>query len=249
MARLTFDLSVLRVLLVEEDTFSRELEKTALQELGISTINYAHDESEALDALVRGLPCDLIVFDWNMPLFDGAGLVGKVRKGWPGTPILMLTNNEGLDQIKMAQDAGVDGCLIKPFSLDKLRAAIQLALISKLTSGKSVAKPASKPADPELTTIAASIKSAIASAADTAQNGNDSLDTLRDANRLAANLSDQLTGFVGSLSSINQPQMDVIQLHVDCMQVVLTGNEELLAHETRNLIVDGLNLAADLVSN
>ena len=81
MARLTFDLSVLRVLLVEEDTFSRELEKTALQELGISTINYAHDESEALDALVRGLPCDLIVFDWNMPLFDGAGLVGKVRKG------------------------------------------------------------------------------------------------------------------------------------------------------------------------
>ena len=109
----------------------------------------------------------------------------------------MLTNNEGLDQIKMAQDAGVDGCLIKPFSLDKLRAAIQLALISKLTSGKSVAKPASKPADPELATIAASIKSAIASAADTAQNGNDSLDTLRDANRLAANLSDQLTGFVG----------------------------------------------------
>lgn len=240
MARLAFDLSILRILLVEDDTFSREIEVTALQELGVSKITTALNEVEALDALARGVACDLIVFDWNMPSFDGVGLIKKVQESWPGIPVLMLTNNEGLDQIQIAQNAGADGCLIKPFSLDKLREAIQLALIAKLTSGKqaTVSKP-----NAELDEILGSIKDVLAKPNGTGKAAPE------ETNKLAATVSNLLDGFVASLGRINQSQMEVIRLHADCLNAVLSGREDLLDHETQNLIVDGLNLAVDLVSD
>ena len=249
MARLAFDLSVLRVLLVEDDTFARELEKTALQHLGVSRITVAEDGAKALDALKRGIACDLIVSDWNMPNFDGLQLLKAVRKDWPGIAFLMVTNTETLDQIKVATKAGVDGYLIKPFSLDKLREAVQLALIGKLTAGKPVqAKGAAAPrAIPELDKVAASIRKALARPK-TKLKINGGPYTLEDAHKLAEKLSNQLTGFVGSLDATGPEQLEVIRLHVDCMRAVLSGREDLLALETRNLIVDGLSFAAELVS-
>lgn len=246
MARLAFDLSVLRVLLVEDDTFARELEKTALQHLGITRITIAKDGAEALDALQRGVGCDLVVSDWNMPDFDGLELFKAVRERWPGNAFLMLTNNEAIDQIKTAVAAGVHGYLIKPFSLAKLREAIQLALISKLTrAGKDTARA---PMDnPELEKITHSILSVIEEPVKKKKSNGSSKNT-QDANKLAEKLSGQLTGFVGSLAATDSQQLAVIQLHVDCLRAVLSGREDLLAHETQNQIVDGLSLAVDLVT-
>lgn len=246
MARLAFDLSVLRVLLVEDDTFARELEKTALQHLGIERITVAEDGALALDALKRGIACDLIVSDWNMPNFDGLQLLKAVRKSWPGIAFLMVTNTETLDQIKVATKAGVDGYLIKPFSLDKLREAIQLALIGKLTAVRK-GTPARRK-NPQLDKVTASIRKAIAEPK-TNPKANGGPETLQDAHKLAGRLSDQLSGFMGSLDGTGPEQLEVIRLHVDCMRAVLSGREDLLAHETRNLIVDGLSFAAELVSD
>lgn len=246
MARLAFDLSILRVLLVEDDTFAREIEKTALLELGVSKVEVAIDTSEALDALARGVACDLIVADWNMPAFDGIALVNAVHRDHPGLSILMLTNNEGLDQIRAARDAGVDGCIIKPFSLAKLREAIQLALVSRFTR-TSPTTDDDRPVDPALDKVTTSIRDVIA---DTAKRNTDTveLDVLRDASKFAAKISRQLDHFVASSGAMNAQQLAIVRLHVDCVQAVLTGRSELLAHETQNLIVDGLSFAADLVS-
>lgn len=245
MARLAFDLSVLRVLLVEDDTFSRELELTALRQLGIDRITVAEDGALALDALKRGIACDLVVSDWNMPNFDGLQLFEAVRQGWPGTAFLMVTNTESLDDIRKASAAGVDGYLIKPFSLDKLRESIQLALIGKLTPGRRGTAP--RPVNPELEEVTATIRKAIAEPA-MQPNASGDPDTFRDAHKLAGKLSAQLNGFMGSLDGTGPEQLEVIRLHVDCMHAVLSGREDLLVFETRNLIVDGLSFAADLVS-
>ena len=134
MAKLSFDVSKLRVLLIEDDAFAREQELTALKHIGIKLINVAEDGSEALEQLAGGTSCDLIVSDWNMPNFDGLQLLKEVRKRWPGIAFLMVTNNESEDQIKTAMDAGANGYLLKPFSLDKLRETIQVALAGKLTA-------------------------------------------------------------------------------------------------------------------
>lgn len=245
MARLAFDLSILRVLLVEDDTFAREFEKTALLELGVANVNLAKDKTDALDALTRGIGCDLIVADWNMPAFDGAALVREVHRDHPGLSILMLTNNDGLDHIRAADDAGVDGCLIKPFSLAKLREAIQLALVSRLT--RMTPGEDDNNVDPALVKVMASVREAIA-------NGNNGKrtdaepDQFRDATKFAGRISQQLGAFVSSNRAMNPNQLDVVQLHIDCVQAVLSVRPELLAHETQNLIVDGLSFAADLAS-
>ena len=52
MARLAFDLSALRVLLVEDDTFAREFEVMALRQLGVEHVTMAEDGALALDVLV-----------------------------------------------------------------------------------------------------------------------------------------------------------------------------------------------------
>lgn len=249
MARLAFDLSIMRILLVEDDTFAREIEVTALQELGASKVTVAHDIGDALDTLHRGVPCDLIVVDWNMPNFDGFDLVKAVHQNFPGLAVLMLTNNEGVDQIKLAQAAGVDGCLIKPFSLDKLREAIQLALISRLTGSDDITAR-DHPENPELDEITTTIRSAITpdETKGTPERA-DASEAQQDANNFANKLSNQLDEFIGSLDIVNVHQADIIRLHVECLQAVLSSRPEALGHETHNLIVDGLSLAADLVTN
>ena len=255
MARLAFDLSVLRVLLVEDDTFARELATTALRQIGIKRIVIASDGAEARDALERGAAFDLVMSDWNMPHFDGIDLVKAVRGRWPDLPFLMVTNNEALDQVSTAIDAGVDGGLVKPYSLDKLREVMQMSLVTRLTAS-GVISPAGRggsPANPELKDIAATIRDAIAppagvAAAPSASGNGASPEAVQDANRFAERLSDQLTGFVDTLDAVDGNQLDVIRLHVDCVRAVLSGRQDLLTHETRNLIVDGLGFAIDLVS-
>ncbi len=246
MARLAFDLSILRILLVEDDTFARELEKTALLELGVANVHISRDTAEALDALERGVPCDLIVADWNMLAFDGRELVTMVHARWPGLSILMLTNNEGLEGIQAARDAGVDGCLIKPFSLAKLREAIQLALVTRLTR-IDPAEAAGTVIDPQLTELSETIRKTLA-AANAAGNTDTDPKTLADANRFADRLTRQLDDFIGDLGPGAGSRMVVAQLHLDCLRAVLSGRPDLLDHETQNLIVDGLSFAADLVA-
>lgn len=249
MARLTFDLSVLRVLLVQDDTFSRELEKTALQQLGVGGLTIARDWAEALDILKR-VRCDLLISDWSMPGLEGTAFIRDVRAGWPGLPVLMLTSNDGLDQISMARDAGVDGCLIRPFSLAKLREAVQLALISKLTGGAPLrATPDAAETARELSEVATTIEGAIAPVRDVSPVADPSLVTLTDTHRLARQVSGQLQQFLRGLTDVQTTHITVIQLHVDCMAAILSGHQDMLEHETQNAILDGLNFAADLAGD
>ncbi|MBT6426936.1 MAG: response regulator [Rhodospirillaceae bacterium] len=245
MARLAFDLSALRVLLVEDDTFAREFEVMALRQLGVEHVAMAEDGALALDVLRRGTACDLIVSDWNMPNFDGLQLLDAVRKDWPGIAFLMVTNTETLSRISTAKEAGVDGYLIKPFSLEKLREGIHLSLINKLTGDRSITAPR---VNPEFDEIETAIRQALADPAEEIETNGDA-GSLEDTHGLARKLSNQLNAYVQSLDSTGPQQLAVIQLHLDCVSAVLDGRRDLLAHETHNLLVDGLSVAAGLTSD
>jgi len=254
MARLAFELSELSVLLVEDDSFARELEMTALHTIGIDTVTVAPSGEDGLLALESGGPFDLIVSDWNMRRFDGLQLLEIVRSRWPSLAFLMATNNEGLDQIGQAMDAGVDGYLIKPFSLEKLREMIQLALVTRRTiskSGKQKASPVTRVAGNDTTHV---LENALAVVSDHLDRGTtpDSLDgctpdTLALISDTARRLSEQLTWFIQSLEAADDLQLKIIQSHVDCIRAIQSGRADLLEHETRNAIFDGLNLAIDMV--
>ena len=245
MTTLPINMPSLRVLLVEDDTLEMHMAKTALGTLGITKVAMAPDGAEALDALDTEFDCDLVVSDWNMPNIDGLTLLKAVRERWFDVAFLMVTNNETRDHIRAARTAGVDAYLIKPFSLNTLREAVQLALISRMIGGGWQSVPA--PKDPELATIDATIRQALASAAAEESAVISPAETQR-ANRLANNLSKQLIEFTGSPQSMGPLGAHVIRLHMECVDALRLGGAGLLAHETQNLIVDGLKLAVELTS-
>jgi two-component system, chemotaxis family, chemotaxis protein CheY len=234
MARLSFDVSQLRILLVEDDEFSREQQKTALEHVGVKFIVVASDGVEALAELEQGTHIDLIVSDWAMPNLDGLELLAAVRSKWPDIPFLMVTGNESDEQIKQAEQAGVDGYLTKPFTLDGLRELFQETLSHRLTAASAVL-------DPELVNIGDSIQSLLAE-----QDTGQSTAITEDALALAQNLSHDLHELV-RIASATPAQFEVIRLHVECINALLTGQNGLTTHENQNLIVDGLALARALI--
>ena len=72
---------------------------------------------------------DLIVLDLNLPRLDGLALCRALRGELHlGTPILMLTARDAVEQRVEGLRAGADDYLVKPFALAELEARIEALL-------------------------------------------------------------------------------------------------------------------------
>lgn len=68
----------MKVMLVDDSTTMRNIQKKVLTRLGYTDIVEASDGKEALDKAKDGKP-DLILLDWNMPELDGLGFLKAFR--------------------------------------------------------------------------------------------------------------------------------------------------------------------------
>jgi two-component system, chemotaxis family, chemotaxis protein CheY len=248
MAPVASDLSALRVLLIEEDFFARELEKTALQHLSIRRITITQDGTDALNTLESGASFDLIMLDGNLCLPDGSKLTELIRKNWPKTSILVLTNNDEPNTIKEVGDFRAGTYLIKPFSLEKLRDALELVLNTEPKEETATLLVEKSDEDPELEDVTNLIQQAITFSDSSPDSASITQETIKESHQLAQKLSEQLNFLIETLDTVDTRQLRVIQLHVKSLKAALSCRQELFEHETQNLIVDGLNLASDLVT-
>jgi len=112
-------LSSLRVLIVEDNSFTRKVNRGQLAHLGIKTIYEAVDGTAGLDAIRKYAP-DLVVVDWDLPLVTGAELVRMVRSPQtfplPDIPIIVLTCHGERWRVIEAQRCGANEFLVKPAS-------------------------------------------------------------------------------------------------------------------------------------
>lgn len=130
----------LRVLLVEDNQFMRNLVRNMLGSIGVKKVYEASDGIAGLE-MIRSVTPDVMVLDWEMPLLNGPELVRIVRSPGvfplPDIPIIMLTAHGERWRIVEAAKLGVNEFLCKPVSakalLDRLlsillkpRASIQL---------------------------------------------------------------------------------------------------------------------------
>lgn len=76
-------------------------------------------------ALADARTFDAIVLDRLLPGLDGASLCRALRADGHGTPILMLTALDTVDQRVEGLAAGADDYLVKPFALDELVARLE----------------------------------------------------------------------------------------------------------------------------
>jgi DNA-binding response OmpR family regulator len=113
-----YDLSRLRVLLVERSPLLRTMMRGVLHELNIRSIVEASTPGEGYQAFLNNA-IDLILVDWG-PGFDGLGLLHRVRRDPkspnPFAPAIVVTANTEKRHVYLARDAGATDFLAKPLS-------------------------------------------------------------------------------------------------------------------------------------
>jgi two-component system, chemotaxis family, chemotaxis protein CheY len=113
----------LRMLVVEDNPFMRNLVRNMLGNIGVKKIYEAGDGIAALE-LIRTVTPDVIVLDWEMPLLNGPELVRIVRSPGvfplPDIPIIMLSAHGERWRILEAAKLGVNEFLCKPVSAKSL---------------------------------------------------------------------------------------------------------------------------------
>ncbi len=118
----------MRILLVEDD---RDLASTIQDYLTLEShsVDYAHDGRMALH-LVDQLEFDAVILDVAMPRMDGLEFCEHLRAQGKGTPVLMLTARNTLEDKLRGFASGTDDYLTKPFALEELAARLR-ALASR----------------------------------------------------------------------------------------------------------------------
>lgn len=112
-----------KILLVEDDTFLREIILKKLSSEGFEVVE-AEDGEKALLAAEKDV-YDVILLDLIIPVINGFEVLEKVRslpdKQMAGVPIFVLSNLGEEDDIKKAMDLGANDYLVKAhFTTDEI---------------------------------------------------------------------------------------------------------------------------------
>jgi DNA-binding response OmpR family regulator len=116
----------MRILVVEDNRRLNTSLKTSLEEDGYA-VDAAYDGEEG-EAYALAAPYDLILLDVMLPKKDGFSLCRDLRQQGINVPILMLTARDAIDDRVDGLDSGADDYLVKPFSMNELRARLRALL-------------------------------------------------------------------------------------------------------------------------
>jgi len=110
-----------RVLVVDDEISVRKICQLVLQ--ADFEVETAADGMEAV-AKAREKPFDLIITDIKMPGIDGIETARLIRELYPDVPWIIMTAYGQLDLALKAIRLGVNGFLLKPFTLEELKAVV-----------------------------------------------------------------------------------------------------------------------------
>jgi response regulator NasT len=116
----------LRVVVAEDEALIRLDLVEMLTEAGYNVVGQAGD-GEAAIALAEKEKPDLVVMDVKMPKLDGISAAERIAKQRIA-PVVILTAFAQRDLVERARDAGAMAYLTKPFTIEDLMPAIELAV-------------------------------------------------------------------------------------------------------------------------
>ena len=122
------------VLIVDDDVEILRFLRETLTALAYCAVDTTPNPQYAFELALRK-PYDLFVFDFQMPLVDGAVLYTFIRKvhdlglvaaARPAPPLLLLSGHgEQRGARDLLREPGVRGLLPKPFTIQRLLAAVE----------------------------------------------------------------------------------------------------------------------------
>src|SRR5437870_4339833 len=112
-----------KVLIVDDEYYTRKVIRTLLLAVGVSNIHDAADGPSGLEAIRTYAP-DVVILDWEMPGMDGPLFMRIVRSPdtfpYPAVPIIMVTGHGQRSRVLQAMRVGVHEFLLKPVSSSAL---------------------------------------------------------------------------------------------------------------------------------
>ncbi|MFC1892613.1 response regulator [Chloroflexota bacterium] len=115
----------IRVLIVDDHTLVRDGIRSLLAlTADIEIVGEAADGREALEKVRRLIP-DIVLMDLAMPIMGGLEATRRIRRVFPATKVLALTQYDDSEYVIPVIEAGARGFVTKMSSSSELAAAIQ----------------------------------------------------------------------------------------------------------------------------
>jgi CheY-like chemotaxis protein len=112
-------MSNLKVLIVDDLAFSRNIARSLLMAAGVRQIEMAASVADGWRLIREDRP-DLLILDWELAEQSGIDLLRTIRTSpdcpCPGLSVLMLTAYREEHRVRQAISAGITSYLTKPFS-------------------------------------------------------------------------------------------------------------------------------------
>jgi adenylate cyclase len=116
----------MHILVVDDSPTIRAIAEASLTELN-HNVTVSEDAVDALE-LLHQYPIQLVILDWMMPGMDGIELASTIRQTFTDryTYIIMLTAKDGINDMVVGLESGIDDFMIKPFDKRELSARIKI---------------------------------------------------------------------------------------------------------------------------
>ncbi|MDO9559929.1 MAG: sigma-54 dependent transcriptional regulator [Syntrophales bacterium] len=129
-----------RILIVDDELNMRLVLQAMLKKEGYE-VAAASDGLEALKMLKTG-PFDIVVTDLKMPNMDGLGLLDRMIRDYPSTPVIIITAHGTVATAVDALKKGAFDYISKPFEQEDLKNIIEKAIRTRrLNEGETLLDP------------------------------------------------------------------------------------------------------------
>jgi len=129
------DMKTVKVLVIDDEPFMRQLLNKALAQVEIQEIVGAVNGEDGLEKVKdNGGELDVILCDLDMPEMNGFEFVRRLRElpdpGQANLPVVIVTGNSMEESVRSAIELGISGFLVKPVTAQALQQRIEKAILS-----------------------------------------------------------------------------------------------------------------------
>ncbi|MES0488702.1 MAG: response regulator [Leptospirales bacterium] len=115
------------ILLVDDISFIKRIEKKVLEENGHSIVGDASDGEQAIELFEKTRP-DIVLMDITMPKVDGIVALEAILEKHPEAKIIMCSALSHKHVLFKAVKAGAKDYLVKPYTMERLLETISRVL-------------------------------------------------------------------------------------------------------------------------
>lgn len=119
----------LKVLYVEDDTFTNEIVSTMLKRR-VEELFVAENGRDGLELYKKNQP-DLVITDSTMPYMSGLDMIAEIRKIDKDVIIYMMTAHDEKEFFVKAKETGANGYITKPVDKEKLQNMLKTVIEKK----------------------------------------------------------------------------------------------------------------------